>query len=223
MVKTSSLLFKITKTLFFILFISITTTAYARYCNNPNCRMCNRLFGPMQTYNQYQPSTYQEPVNIYGVDAVEVESTPQIVVDVMLAELNLKTTDILYDLGCGDGRFLISAVKQYGCKAIGIEIDPEVADIARQNVKNARCGRITIVTGDATKFYLNKADAVVMYLFPPLMTKLMKTIRTDRIATYSHKIPNRLCRELNIDNRYPVYILDEFIRTAPLEELVPRK
>lgn len=212
-------MFKVTKTLLFICLILLTaSTAFARYCNSPNCSMCNRLFGPMQTYSQeYQPSDYQEPASTF------VESTPQIVVDVMLAELNLKPTDVLYDLGCGDGRFLISAVKQYGCKAVGIEIDPEVADIARQNVRNAGCGRITIVTGDATKFYLNKADAVVMYLFPPLMTKLMKTIMTDRVATYSHKIPNRLCREINIDNRYPVYILDESIRSAPLEELIPGK
>ena len=213
-------MFKTIKLLSLLLFIFLVcmmqSVAYARYCNSPNCSMCNRLFGPMQMYSQeYQPSDYQEPASTF------VESTPQIVVDVMLAELKLTPDDILYDLGCGDGRFLISAVKQYGCKAVGIEIDPEVADIARQNVRNAGCGRITIVTGDATKFYLNKADAVVMYLFPPLMTKLMKTIMTDRVATYSHKIPNRLCREINIDNRYPVYILDESIRSAPLEELIP--
>ncbi len=136
-----------------------------------------------------------------------VESTPQVVVDAMLKELHLTPRDVLYDLGCGDGRILIAAVKQYGCMAVGIEIDPEVADLARRRGKDAGCGRIRIVTGDARTFNLSKATAVTMYLFPDLVAELMPKIKTDRVVSYSHGLPGRDSRMTMVAGKYPIYVL----------------
>src|SRR5262249_27550998 len=51
--------------------------------------------------------------------------TPQEVVDKMLELADVKKGDVVYDLGCGDGRIVVTAAKKYGCKAVGFDIDPE--------------------------------------------------------------------------------------------------
>ena len=159
--------------------------------------MCNMVFGPVQT------------VAVLSRTLPKIESTPQEIVEVMLAQLQLIPGDTLYDLGCGDGRILITAVKRYGCKAVGIEIDPAVARYARQRVREAGCGRITIVTGDARKYNLTQATAVTMYLMPPLMAELMPKLRTQRVATFAHPIPNTRYRQILIDRTTSVYVLED--------------
>ena len=114
---------------------------------------------------------------------------PAVAVDMMLAALKLTPKDLLYDLGCGDGRILITAVKKYGCRAVGIEIDPQVAAFAKQKVATSGVGaRIRITVGDARKYDLSQATAVTMYLFPDLMRELVPKLSTKRIASYQHKI-----------------------------------
>jgi hypothetical protein len=112
-----------------------------------------------------------------------------VAVNIMLDQLNLKQSDTLYDLGCGDARILIRARQRFCCKGVGIEIDPTVADIARWKVAESGCGGIRIVTGDATKYDLDKADAVAVYLFPDTMALLIPKITTHRIVSYQHAIP----------------------------------
>ena len=184
--------------------VATATVAEARYCNSPYCSMCNRLFGVMSPVPQgivVAPARH--------ATQLKIESTPQVVVDAMLRELNLTPDDVLYDLGCGDGRILIAAVEQYGCKALGIEIDPRVAELAIANVRRAGCGRITIITGDARKFNLDKATAATMYLFPDLMAELLPRIATDRIVSYSHEMPGRQCRQVVVDGRHTIYVLEQ--------------
>ena len=137
-----------------------------------------------------------------------IDSTPQPIVEVMLAQLHLVPGDTIYDLGCGDGRMLITAVQTYGCKAVGIEIDPAVAAYARQRVREAGCGRITIITGDARRYNLDGATAVTMYLFPPLIKELMPKIKTRRVVSFSHRIPGRKCQQVLIDKFTSIYVLE---------------
>jgi len=188
------------------------------------------------SYNNYSPQVYSpqtySPQASFSTkikvtkSTPYVESTPQVVVDAMLKQLNLTPDDVLYDLGCGDGRILISAVQQYGCKALGIEIDPKVAEFARKQVAAAECGRILIMTGDATKFNLEKATAVTMYLFPPLMEKLMKKIKTDRVVSYSHEIPGKLCKTIVVNKNidfYKIFLLDEIKYNISTYAPIPNK
>src|SRR5512138_836904 len=61
--------------------------------------------------------------------------TPQPVVDKMLTLAEVKSTDVVYDLGCGDARSLVTAAQRYGAKGLGFEIDSRLVDKARENVR----------------------------------------------------------------------------------------
>ena len=61
--------------------------------------------------------------------------TPQAVVEKMLEMADVKKTDVLYDLGCGDGRIPVTAAKKFGCKAFGFDIDPQRVKESRENIK----------------------------------------------------------------------------------------
>jgi cyclopropane fatty-acyl-phospholipid synthase-like methyltransferase len=100
--------------------------------------------------------------------------------------------EMLLDIGCGDGRILIEAVKRYKCLAVGIEIDKRVADLARENVKKAGLGgRIRVMDGDARKYKFDDVDVITMYLFPDLMEEMQpEMFRARKIVSYSHPIPN---------------------------------
>jgi len=125
----------------------------------------------------------------------------------MLKKVKPTPRDVLYDLGCGDGRILIEAVRRYKCKAVGIEINPERAKLARENIKKAGLD-VQIVVGDARKYDLSKATIITMYLFPDLMQELEPNITpsTTRIVSYSHEIPNRINQKFLILDKYPVYL-----------------
>ncbi len=61
--------------------------------------------------------------------------TPQNVVDAMLKLANVHSGDVVYDLGCGDGRIVVTAAKQFGVRGMGIDINPERIDEARENAQ----------------------------------------------------------------------------------------
>ena len=67
--------------------------------------------------------------------------TPQNVVDEMLKLANVGPGDVVYDLGCGDGRVVITAAKEYGVRAVGIDIDPVRIKESRENARKAGVGR----------------------------------------------------------------------------------
>jgi ribosomal protein L11 methylase PrmA len=100
--------------------------------------------------------------------------TPQEVVDKMLEMAQVKKDDLLYDLGCGDGRIVITAAKKYGCKAIGYDIDPERVKESRKNVDANNVGNlVTIEQADVFTLDLSKANVVTLYLLPSLNVKLI--------------------------------------------------
>jgi SAM-dependent methyltransferase len=91
--------------------------------------------------------------------------TPQPVVDRMLALANVKPTDVVYDLGCGDGRILISAVRNYHCKAVGVELSRDIYDRTFQRIKALGLSdQISIIHGNALHTDLSNADVVTLYL-----------------------------------------------------------
>ncbi|MHC4603787.1 MAG: 50S ribosomal protein L11 methyltransferase, partial [Planctomycetota bacterium] len=68
--------------------------------------------------------------------------TPQDVVDKMLELVKIKKDDLVYDLGCGDGRIVVTAAKKFGCKAVGFDIDPQRVKESLANVKKNNVGHL---------------------------------------------------------------------------------
>jgi precorrin-6B methylase 2 len=100
--------------------------------------------------------------------------TPHDVVAKMLELAAVKKADVLYDLGCGDGRIVVAAAKTLHCRAVGYEIDDERVAEARKNVKKAKVEKLAkIEQKDIFTIDLNPASVVTLYLLPTLNVKLI--------------------------------------------------
>jgi ribosomal protein L11 methylase PrmA len=106
--------------------------------------------------------------------------TPQEVVDAMLEVAKVTKTDVVYDLGSGDGRIPVTAAKKYGARAVGIDIDP-------QRIKEANANAETAAVTDKVKFLnqdlfttdISEASVVTLYLLPSLNVKLMPKLKAE--------------------------------------------
>ena len=100
--------------------------------------------------------------------------TPQDVVDKMLELAEVKKDDLVYDLGCGDGRIVVTAAKQYGCTAVGYDISRKRVKESLANVEKTNVGHlVTIERKDIFTLDLSKANVVTLYLLPDLNVKLI--------------------------------------------------
>ena len=91
--------------------------------------------------------------------------TPQPVVDRMLTLAKVGSGDVLYDLGSGDGRIVITAAKRFGAKGVGIDLDPERIKEARDNARKAGVDQqVRFIAGDLFKADLSDASVVTLYL-----------------------------------------------------------
>jgi cyclopropane fatty-acyl-phospholipid synthase-like methyltransferase len=103
--------------------------------------------------------------------------TPQEVVDRMLELAQITQKDILYDLGSGDGRIVITAARRYGAKAVGFEIDPVLVTHSQRNIKEAGVENLTeIREQDIQTVDLSCASVVAMYLYPGANLRLRDTL-----------------------------------------------
>lgn len=100
--------------------------------------------------------------------------TPYDVVSRMLKMAKIKKSDLVYDLGCGDGRMLVLAAQKYGVKAVGYDIDPERVRASRENVRKNKVEKlVTIQQADMFTLDLSKADVFPIYLLPEMNRKLL--------------------------------------------------
>lgn len=159
------------------------------YNRNCNCPMCQGIRQLQSQYRQMSIQKTQEPVN----DHPGQQPTPADTLTQMVDLLRLTPSDVLADIGCGDGRILIAAVKQYGCRGVGVEIDADQARRARTAVDAAGLSdRITIITGDALEFepQTHGITAITAYLFPHLLERLAPRLKFARVvASPFHAIP----------------------------------
>ncbi|ADI32680.1 protein-lysine N-methyltransferase [Staphylothermus hellenicus] len=122
--------------------------------------------------------------------------TPLHVARMMLKIAGAGPSDIVYDLGCGDGRILIIAVKEFNVKkAVGIDKDPERIREARKNAeKNGVSDRIVLINDDIFNVDISKATIVTMFLLTivneALRPKLEKELMDGaRIVSHEFRIP----------------------------------
>jgi endoglucanase len=100
--------------------------------------------------------------------------TPQEVVDKMLELAQVKKDDLVYDLGCGDGRIVVTAAKKYGCRGVGYDIDPQRIKESLENVqKNNVADLVRIEQKDIFTLDLSDANVITLYLLPRLNVKLI--------------------------------------------------
>lgn len=131
----------------------------------------------------------------YGKKFAPYVVTPEHAVDRMLEMANLKPGETLFDLGCGDGRILITAVQKYQVKAVGIEISGHLAKSAAEKVKKEGLqDRIKIIHGDFMKQDLSSANVVTLYLettandaLRPNLEQFLKP--NTRVVSYDYPIP----------------------------------
>ncbi len=99
--------------------------------------------------------------------------SPQPIVERMLSAANLKPGETLFDLGCGDGRVLITAAKKFGAKAVGIELSPKLVEAANEEIKaNHLEDQVKVIQGDLLEADLSSADVVTIYLLTHSNDKL---------------------------------------------------
>ena len=100
-------------------------------------------------------------------------ATPPDVVTAMLELAEVTPSDLVLDLGSGDGRIAIAAAKQFGARGVGVEIDAELIEEARENARQAGVGdRVRFLQEDLFQAELSEATVVTLYLLPPLNLKL---------------------------------------------------
>jgi len=106
--------------------------------------------------------------------------TPQVVVEGMLDLAGVSAKDVVYDLGCGDGRLVVTAAKKYGARAIGIDINPERIQESNDNVREAGVqDKVTIRNEDLFEAKIDDATVVTLYLLESLNTKLRPKLWAD--------------------------------------------
>ena len=99
--------------------------------------------------------------------------TPQEVVDRMLQMAKVGKDDTLYDLGCGDGRIVVTAAKVHGARGTGIDLDPERIAEAKENAKKAGVAdKVSFRVADLFETDLSSASVVTLYLLPTVNVKL---------------------------------------------------
>jgi outer membrane protein assembly factor BamB len=126
-------------------------------------------------------------------DAVYVP-TPQDVVEKMLELAGVRRNEVVCDLGCGDGRVVVTAARLHGCTAVGYDIDPDCVRLARAHAERQDVGRlVTIDRRDIFTVDLGAMDVVTLYLSPELNERLLPQLAAlkpgSRIVSHAFAIP----------------------------------
>lgn len=121
--------------------------------------------------------------------------TPPEVVAKMLEVAEVNSEDVVFDIGCGDGRIVVMAAEKYGARGVGIDIDPVRIDEAKENARSANVERLLrFYLGDATTMNFSEATVVALYLLPESNALLRPMFDKQlapgvRVVTHNYRIP----------------------------------
>ena len=121
---------------------------------------------------------------------VRYEPTPMPVVREMLTLAEVDASDVVYDLGSGDGRIVIIAAKEFGARGVGIEIDPKLVDLSRRNAREGGVEHmVEFRQGNMYAADVSAATVVTLFLHPEPNLKLRPKLRSElpprsRIVSY---------------------------------------
>jgi SAM-dependent methyltransferase len=186
------------------------------------------------------PTATEEPLpdKWERVPDIEYVPTPQNVVDKMLELAAVTKADVVYDLGCGDGRIIVTAAKKYGAKGVGYDIDPQRVREARDNVKKSAVGHLVkIELKDIFKVDITPATVVTLYLLPELNVKLIPQLEAlaggSRIVSHDFDMagvePEQKLKVLAPDHTPPhkdrphyIYLWRTPLKKVPVKDILPK-
>ncbi len=168
-------------------------------------------------------------INVEGktyssLDVIYV-STPHDIVDRMLMLAKVSKEDLVYDLGCGDGRIPVAAAKTYGCKAAGYDLDPERVKESLENAKKSKVEHlVTIEQKDIFTLDLIEADVITLYLLPAMNEKLIPQLEKlrpgSRIVAHNFGIPGvKPDKVVRLKSSFDDLEHKIFLWTAPLKKI----
>jgi SAM-dependent methyltransferase len=123
---------------------------------------------------------------------VPYEPSSEEVVKTMLEIAKVERNDLVYDLGCGDGRIVIAAAQKAGARGVGVDLDPERVKESLENARKAKVtDRVEFFQQDLFQTDISKATVVMLYLWPEvnlkLRPKLLRELKPGtRIVSHSH-------------------------------------
>jgi precorrin-6B methylase 2 len=142
--------------------------------------MLSTLWVSSAGFSAAPPVAAQKPVAPSRAPDVIYVPTPPDVVKAMLDTAGVTKKDVVYDLGCGDGRIVIAAAKEYGARGVGIDIDPTRIREAKANAAAAGVAeRVRFMQADLFETNLRPATVVTLYLLESLNLKLQPKLVTE--------------------------------------------
>jgi len=139
-----------------------------------------------------------------AVDLAPFVPTAMAVVEKMLEMAKVSSSDIVYDLGCGDGRIVITAAKKYGAHGVGIDIVPQRIKESKEGARKEGVEKLVkFRIGDVMKMDFSKATVITLYLLPesnellrPLLEKQLK--HGTRVVSHNYHIPGWEEKEVEV-------------------------
>lgn len=151
--------------------------------------------------------------------------TPQHVVEKMLEMAQVKKEDLVYDLGCGDGRIVVTAAKKYGCRAVGYDISAKRVRESLENVQKDNVAHLVrIERKDIFTLDLSEANVITLYLLPSLNVKLIPQLDRlkpgTRIVSHDFDMrgvkPDKVVKILDEEDEYGDHTV--YLWTTPLKK-----
>jgi len=133
-----------------------------------------------------------QPAGKLRAPDVRYEPSSPAIVAAMLELGEVRASDVVYDLGCGDGRIVIAAAQKRGARGVGIDIDAERIKEATENARRAGVtGRVKFRNEDLFEADFGEATVVMLYLYPWVNLKLRPKLLSDlkpgtRVVSHSH-------------------------------------
>lgn len=165
----------------------------------------------------------EDPKNERDPDVIFIP-TPQEVVERMLEAGKVKKSDVVYDLGCGDGRIVITAARKYGCQAKGCDIDFERIKECKANLAKEKDETKKLVSfehKDMFKMDVSGATVVTLYLLPELNDKLVPQLSKmkpgSRIVSHAFELEKYVADQTIEHKTKDDRIYDIYVYTLPLK------
>lgn len=132
---------------------------------------------------------FEEVPEEQELDAAQ-QRTPREMMLLGLELLQLVPGEKLAELGCHDGRVMLHAAEEYGCRVVGIEIEPDLAAAARSAaIDRGLADRVEVITGDMRYFDPDGVDAVFVYLWQEDLARIVPKLRGRRVVSMFHEVP----------------------------------